>query len=129
MNYCLDTNIVIDFLRNEKDVVNLMKTISEDDLFITYVTLCELYKGAYLSHKTALELTIIKEFITSVGILDFSEYACDFFGKEYARLEKLGKMTQESDLMIASVAKANNSIIVTRNKKHFENISVTVECW
>ena len=38
-------------------------------------------------------------------------------------------MTEESDLMIASIAKANGLVLVTRNKKHFENIDIKIEVW
>lgn len=129
MSYCLDTNIIIDFLRNDKKIVDLIKDISDDELFTTYINLCELYKGAYLSSRTESELKIIHNFINSLEILDFSEDSCDFFGKEYARLSNVGKITQESDLMIASIAKVNDLIVITRNKKHFENIDVKIECW
>jgi predicted nucleic acid-binding protein len=42
----------------------------------------------------------------------------------------MGKQTQEFDLMIASIAKENNLIVITRNKKHFEDIpDLKVEEW
>jgi len=38
-------------------------------------------------------------------------------------------MIPESDLMIASIAKNNSLILVTRDKKHFDNLGIKVEQW
>ena len=129
MKYCLDTDIVIDFLRNDEKIVDAINNLENEELYITYITLCELYKGVYLSNKQDYELKIIYDFINNIDLIDFNVEACDFFGSEYARLSKEGKMTQESDLMIASIAKVNDMVIITRNKKHFENIRTKIEIW
>ncbi|MEK6933298.1 MAG: hypothetical protein AABW75_00290 [Nanoarchaeota archaeon] len=46
--------------------------------------------------------------------------SCCWFEEEYARLQKIGKTPSELDLMIASIVKANDLAVVTRNKKDFE---------
>jgi tRNA(fMet)-specific endonuclease VapC len=50
-----------------------------------------------------------------------------------AKLEKLGKLTQLDDSMIAAIALANHMVLVTRNAKHFEAIQevsdLQVENW
>ncbi|MEK6908985.1 MAG: type II toxin-antitoxin system VapC family toxin [Nanoarchaeota archaeon] len=129
MNYCLDTNIVIDFLRNKSHVVEAINKIENEGLFITFITLCELYKGVYLSNNSENELAVIDNFLNSVTIIGFNQESCRFFGEEYSRLRKLGKTTQEPDLMIASIAKAFDLTLITRNKKDFENIIVKLEVW
>jgi len=46
--YCLDSNIVIDYIKGDriiKDKIDRLGTL----VFITSITLCELFKGAYLS--------------------------------------------------------------------------------
>lgn len=129
-NYCLDSSIVIDWLRGDKELAfKIQEAQNRVNIFITVITLCELYKGAYYSNRTEKELRIIKDLAESIEILDFSNGACEEFGKEYVRLERTGKQTQESDLMIASIAKTRNLIMITRNKKHFENIDIKIEIW
>lgn len=129
MSYCLDTNIVIDFLRNKPLVVESIGKIEGEDLFITFITLCELYKWVYLSNNAENELIVINNFLNSVILIEFNQESCRLFGEEYHRLRKLGKMTQEPDLMIASIAMAHDLTIITRNKKDFENIGVKLEVW
>lgn len=130
MTYCLDTNIVIDFLRGKKDIIEKIAEINTlYQIFISPITLCELYKGAYLSKETEKNLIDIENFLLSVELLDFTKEACKKFGEEYSKLESKGKMTEEIDLMIAAIAKVRNLIIVTRNKRHFENIDIKIEVW
>jgi tRNA(fMet)-specific endonuclease VapC len=82
-----------------------------------------------LSTNSEAKLNLIKEFTDSFILLEFDEEICLEYGKEYARLSKVGKPTENIDLMIACFAKEKNLILVTRNKKHFENISVSIEDW
>ena len=129
--YCFDTNIVIDIFHGD---LILKEKISQainfgKEIFITPITLCELYKGVYLFKNPEKELADLEDFISNFEILEFDKNACVMFGKEYARLSKTGKMTQESDLMIASIARTNNLKVITRNKRHFENIDVEIEVW
>lgn len=128
--FCLDTGIVIAMLRGEPALKQKFLEISRvNELFITFITLCELYKGAYLSKNLEYELNIIEAFLGSVRIVGFNKTICQDFGKEYVILQKSGKKTSEFDLMIAVIAKAHGTPIVTRNKKDFIKMDIKVEEW
>ena len=128
--YCLDTNIIIDLWRNDSFVREKLSTLSSEELCIASITLCELYQGAYLSTDSQYDLQLIASLLQSVTFIDFNPEACNLYGQDYAFLQNIGKMTQESDLMIASIAKAHGATVVTRNKKHFANIrGLKVEEW
>ena len=52
------------------------------------------------------------------------------FGTIKSKLRKLGKPTGEMDALIAATAMAHKAVIVTGNRKHFENIEgLKVEIW
>lgn len=129
--YCFDTNIIIDIFHGKKSIELKLNEIKESasDIFITPISLCELYKGAYLFFKPEEGVAQIDKFVSSLQILEFEQNACKEFGKTYAELKKKGKMTDEADLMIASIAKVNGLTMITRNKKHFENTGVKIEEW
>lgn len=128
--HCLDTNIIIDFLRGDEVIVRRVNDlIKTENVYLTPITLCELFKGVYLSSKVNEELVILKDFLSFFSVLDFDVEACNEFGKEYARLKKKGKTTNEFDLMIACIASVNNLTLVTRDKKHFRKLGVRVEVW
>jgi len=126
--YCLDTNILIDLIRGDKVTSEKLNKLNET-VFINPITQCELFKGVYLSSKTDEQLNIVEELTQSFEILEFNFDICKEFGKEYAKLSKLGKMIPEFDLIIACFAKVNNLVLVTRDKKHFENTGVKIEVW
>ena len=130
--FCLDTNIIIDFLRGNKNIIKKIKKYFDLNISfsITSLCICELYKGAYKSSKTKKNIQKIKSAVSNLEILDFNEIAYNIYGKSFVHLSKIGKRTNEIDLMIASICIANNKILVTRNKKHFENIpDLKLESW
>lgn len=130
--YCLDTDILIEYLRGNKEIVAKLTNFYNNGfgLFTTFVNICELYKGVYLSKNKDKEEADIDILLYTVKPIEMDQHSCIFFGKEWNRLQKTGKQTQLLDLIIASVAVINNLTLITRNKKHYENIdSLKVEEW
>ena len=128
--YCLDTNIIIDLLRGDKQLTKLMQDKSRDDFAITSIALCELFRGAYRDSHSHQALKDIQEVTDNMDFLTLDKKSCDLFGKIHARLHKIGKPTQEADLFIASITLSHNAILVTRNPDDFKNIeSLRVETW
>ena len=64
---------------------------------------------------------------------DFDLHAASIYSDIKSRLERIGKIPSELDLQIASVAIANNLILVTRNVQDFsdiaENSALMLENW
>jgi tRNA(fMet)-specific endonuclease VapC len=129
--YCLDTNIIIDMFRGDARIAEKIKACIDQKvpLFVTTVTLCELFKGAYLSQYVKESLFKIQVLIDAIEIISLDRNASEVYGKEFARLQKAGKMASEMDLLIAVITKVNNLTLITRNRKDFENIDVAVEQW
>ena len=124
MLYCLDTNIIIDFFENEKEIVKNMQELEQQQVSfsITPIILCELYKGAYLGPKQNARLELINALLKRANVLQFTNQASNIYGQKYSELKKKGKQTQEADLMIAAITIAHNAVLITRNIKHFKNI-------
>lgn len=124
MLYCLDTNVIVDLLHGDRNLKLKIEDIEKNNVnfCITPVTLTELFKGAFAAEKREQAIRLVEDFCQSFGLLDFSKEACKIAGEKYAELKKLGKQTQESDLMIASIALSHGAVLLTRNQKHFSNI-------
>ena len=120
MQYNFDTNIIISAFLGDKEAISLLEKTNES-YSITPIVAAELFKGAYLRNDKDKTEKIMK-FVSDAGLLPFSIEACRIFGEKYAKLKKQGKLTQDLDLFIASISIAHNSTLVTKNKKHFENI-------
>ncbi len=132
MLLCLDSNIIIDLFRGDESIKSKLASALEsgDKVAITPIVLCELFKGAYLSSKQKESIELINSFVESVELLHFEHRACQLFGSLYFMLSKKGAMASQPDLMMASIAAAHNTLLVTRNKKHFEGIpNLNVRVW
>ncbi|WP_434580171.1 PIN domain-containing protein [Sulfurimonas sp. NW15] len=82
----------------------------------------ELIYGAYNSSKINQNLKIIEPFLENFKILEFTQASSLVFAKEKARLKKNGNIIADMDLMIASIAIANDCTLISNNIKHFDRI-------
>ncbi len=126
--YCIDTNIIIDILRGDEKLALKLQDLSKFKICISFISLCELYKGAYAYHDSVIKISDVKNFVSSFDLLNFDETSCEEFGKMYFELKKAGKRIKEFDLLIASVVKVNNLILITRDKD-FKKININSEFW
>jgi len=128
--YCLDTSIIIDIFDGKENIKNKIDKINSKEIFINSIILCELYKGAVHSEITIKRLEFIDKLLQQVKLLEFDEFTCRLFGEDYLKLKKVGKPIKDNDLIIAAICKAHNKILITSDRKHFENIpDLKLEVW
>jgi tRNA(fMet)-specific endonuclease VapC len=126
--YCLDTNIILDIFRGDNRLKSKIDAIAYSDIFISTITLCELYKGAFAHHDFEKKVKEVDDFVSSFAMAPMDENSCKEFGKMYTQLKKEGTLIPEFDMMIASIVKVNSFILVTRDK-HFKKCPIKVEVW
>ncbi len=128
--YCLDSGIFIPLLRGDKEIKKKLDSLNPENISLTTITLSELFRGAFKSRNLEHDLSMVYDLIRDYKVFSFDIESSEIFGKDFVHLEKSGKLTQVLDLMIGSIAKSNSLTLVTRNKKHFENIpNLKVEEW
>lgn len=120
---CLDTDFLVDFLRNkEEEVEFIKKNEMSKDLATTYINLFELYYGAYKSNKKEENLRAITLLLERINVLNFSNDSVQKAGEILAKLEKKGDLIEFRDLFIGAIALVNNYAIKSKNVKHFNRI-------
>jgi len=130
LKYLLDTNICIYLLNGNIALRNRVAKIGLYLIAISNSILAELYFGAYNSEKAAENLKRIELFKKDLRILSDSEESAMLFGKIKADLKSEGNMIEDFDILIASIAMANNCAVVTNNDKHFSRIeNLEIENW
>ncbi len=103
--------------------------MSEDDCFISEITLAELKFGIEKSERPEKNKIALDNFLTGVQILPIFN-SLDLFAKEKSRLQREGTALDDFDILIAVNAVTNNLIMVTNNTKHFEKINeIVLEDW
>jgi len=119
---CLDTDFLVNFLRNKKEDVDFIVQKEQKVIFATtFINLFELYYGAYKSGSLANVLRV-EELQHRLNILNLSNEAVKKAGQVLATLEKKGELIDFRDLLIGCVAETESFCLKTYNRKHFQRI-------
>ena len=129
MKYLLDSNICIHFFRGKFGIIDKLTEVGIENCAICEITLAEQVFGAEKSNNPKKNHKLIDNFINQLTILPIFD-AISNYGREKARLQNLGKMISDFDLLIGCTAIENNLIMVTENIKEFERIEkIKIENW
>ncbi|MHA1729720.1 MAG: type II toxin-antitoxin system VapC family toxin [Promethearchaeota archaeon] len=123
MAICLDTDILIPFLRED---ASIRKTVEEIEMktqvATTSINFFELYYGAYNSKKIKKNLSAVNKLSEQITIFDFDLDTSKLTGKILLDLEKAGEPIGFRDTMIGAVAILNKMPFFTRNQRHFKKL-------
>lgn len=123
MNFFLDTNICIYFLKGISTNINIkLRQVNPNNIKIPSVVKAELLFGAAKSNRKKQNTELINTFLLPLEIIPFDSRAAVFYAIVRSSLEKKGKVIGPNDLMIASIVLANNGTLVTNNLKEFKRI-------
>jgi tRNA(fMet)-specific endonuclease VapC len=109
----LDSNVVIDILRNEKKAYTKLKDFINFNLAISFLVYVEIMAGTQINRKAAT-----RKFLKSFSIIPFDKKAQDFAIK-FTNKYFTGRENKPMDLLIAAHAKSLNVPIITNNAKDF----------
>ena len=128
--YLLETSTCIELLRGNECV--RQHCIEYNPLCcISVITAIELLYGAYAAPKRYREQEVAKakmliDFYTVVGINEIPDAFC----REKLRLESIGQVIEDFDLMIGITGREADMTVVTHNQKHFNRIEgLKTEDW
>lgn len=127
----MDTNICI-YIINKKpiEIYEKFKKIKLENVFISSITVSELYYGIFKSKLFEKNKTALSDFLSYLNILSFTNEDGILAGEIRKNLETSGKMIGPYDLLIASQSITNGFILVTNNVKEFNRIEkIYIENW
>lgn len=130
MQYLLDTNTCVFYLRGKLNLDELIRDKGIDNFYISEITIAELRFGAENSDNPSKSHKSVDAFLNGLSIIPI--FGCiKRYAKEKVRLRKIGKpINDEFDLLIGVTSVENKLTLVTDNTKHFENISgIKLENW
>ena len=125
MKFLLNTNIVIDFLRGKKSIVEKIgRILPQGRIGISAISLAELYHGVYKSSRPKYNLEKVDEFISvpEISVVNLDKQIARHYGKMLAELESRGVKLAEVDILIAATAGKIGLTILTGDKKHFARL-------
>jgi toxin FitB len=131
--YLLDTNIISNVVKSEpsKALLAWLGAQKDDDLFIASLTVAEIQRGILEKPRGRKRSALDAWFNGPDGplalfagrILPFDERAAQHWARLMAHGKVAGRPRSELDMMIASIAAANDCVAVTDNEKDFVGIT------
>lgn len=122
MEVYLDSDILIDFLRGNRETVKTIRRLEEEyELATTSVNLFELYYGAYKTGRSK-NVKAVDELASRLEVSTITEKSAKISGRIIAELESDGEVIDFRDALIAAVVIENNAILFTRNVRHFRRV-------
>ncbi len=119
----LDTSAMIDLFKKDTALIKFLEK-TDDKIALNQITYLEIMLGLNLegeSHKSEEEY--YDSLFNSYLVFPLNNLSCKKASKIFLQLKKIGKIIEEFDCAIAGIFLTNGvNKILTRNKKHFENI-------
>ena len=130
MIYCLDTDILIEYFKGNEVIRRKVESLSgKDSLGLNWLTFYEFFKGIFVSGRLGEE-KFLQELNETCLILNPSYEAAKIGGEIYAVLRKEGRLINDADILVASIVKAHDAVLVTNNEDHFSRIKgLKIENW
>ncbi len=113
--HLVDTDVCIDFLKGKEYTKELFDKLLEGKVFISVLSIYELFKGAY----TLKQRETVEKFLKVFTKIDIDENISKIGSEFYTKYRKKGITLGDIDCLIMATAKMYNLKIVTRNVKHF----------
>lgn len=133
VRFVLDTDTLSYIMRKELDVVEELYLTLETpkaEIATTQFNNAELWYGYYLAKLKGRKIPDLQGILSELRIFPFCERASDCYAMIKAKLVTSGKILDEIDMLIASIAIVNNATLVTNNTKHFQRIEgLKLENW
>jgi predicted nucleic acid-binding protein len=116
----LDTDVLVEYLRGRPKAIEYLEGLTSD-LFISTVSVAELFAGARKEEERSLE-----QFLLAFAILPVTERVARLGGL-YRRDYRPNHGTGLGDALIAATAEESGASLVTFDRRHFPMVSsVTV---
>ena len=124
----LDTDTISYYLRGDENVHKKFQS-NRYELASTSVNYSELIFGLKKRDNKNL-LPKVELMFDNIKVYNFDKNSARIFGILKALLSNKGTIIADMDLMIASIAMANDEVLISNNLKHFEKVKgLVVESW
>ena len=93
MQYLIDTDWAIHYLRGAPAVIERVNELLEDGIGISVIALAELYKGVPGARDPQSAKQHIEQFVARIEIIPLDKPACEIFANEFLRLKSAGNLS------------------------------------
>lgn len=121
----LDTDVFSFLMKGGERAKRYAPHVQGKTISISFITVGELYAGAFKANWTQERLESLEERIRSAVVIPYDGEISKIYGKLKSRLKTPSgsdRVVGSNDLWIASCAVRHSLKLITNNRKHFEDI-------
>jgi tRNA(fMet)-specific endonuclease VapC len=128
MTYLVDTDYIVDYLKGQRNVPEMLATLLPDGIAVSIITFAEVYEGIYYDQKRTQYEQALRQLLRGVDLLGITRPIARQFAilRGQLRVQPEGKTVVQPknnyDLFIAATALHHHLTLVTRNVKDYERI-------
>ncbi len=122
MQYLVDTDWVIEYMRRREPVSGRLVDLFPYGLGISIISLAEIYEGVLGADDPQGNERMLHEFLADVAIIQLDDTTCRIFARERSRLRAAGNLIGDLDILIGSTALRHNLTLLTNNRRHFDRL-------
>jgi len=125
----VDTDVFSFIFRKDSRAEYFQPYLIYKTLSISFMTVAELYYGAYKNNWGLTKITELENSIKNYVVLPYDYEVCQKWANIRKELEEKGLSISHADLWIAACAIRHDCALATNNGQHFKNVSnLTVIC-
>ncbi len=115
---CLDSDIIISFLKNKAEVVDKIRYLQESgkEISTTSINSFEVYRG-FVNYKKDF-IDKFERFLSGLKILNFNKESSKKAAEIFEELKSKGEILDLADIMIAAIVIINKETLLTGNLNH-----------
>jgi len=122
MSHLVDSDWVADWLKGRQAAIDLLTALAPDGLAISIITVGEIYEGIYYGQNRQRHERGFRQFRRLVKVLPITERVAKRFAVIRGELRQRGRIIGDPDLLIGATALEHDLTLVTRNRRHFQEI-------
>ncbi|MBN2478088.1 type II toxin-antitoxin system VapC family toxin [Candidatus Micrarchaeota archaeon] len=112
---CLDSSVILEFLRGEQTTVEKVKYYADEEICITSLSLFEITS-------IIKKVEIVKQFINNVTVLPFNENCGHIASRIYDNLREKNVPVKMNSVLTAATCIDNGAFLFTKSRKDYEKI-------
>ncbi len=120
-NYCLDSNVIIDYLRGNENIIRHMDEARKAGnlLSICPIVYYEIVRGFKIANASK-QMEKFMSLYQTLSNLPFDMKVVEKAVEIYAQTHK--QMIEDNDIYIAAISMVNDCTLVTSNIRHFSRV-------
>jgi tRNA(fMet)-specific endonuclease VapC len=121
----IDTSVFVAVERSGGDLSDLLEELGDDPVALSAITASELLHGVHRADsavRRGRRERFVEEILSTFPVIPFTLEMARIHSRLWADLQAKGEVIGAHDLLIAATALAQDSIVATRNPRHFGRI-------